>query len=491
MAKYKQLSYGSVGTDVEEMQKALNATNNGYNLATDGIYGEKTKAAVLDYQTKNSLAKDGIAGDETLGHLYRTTAPAATTPSTPTPAVTTPTTTAPVVKTALQTHQEQKPEDFTWEHQEDLTKAWQAFLDREKFSYDLTSDPVYQQYRDQYTHLGQLAMMDTMGQAAALTGGYGNSYAQTAGQQTYQGYLQQLNNVVPELYGQAYNRYRAEGEALYNEALAYETMRQQAYAEYQDKNSRWYQDRDYLAALQAQDREQLQLLLSMGYEPSDEELTQAGMTRAQATTLADYYESLRNPTADTTSTGSYSTGSTTGYGYRNYDNMGYGEELVRKAQEIVGATQDGKWGSESQAKAEDMGYENLEDVINRKKLVIPSFITERLNEGFTNDEEKMAYLVEQTQNHQITSTQMGQLAAEYSFGSALSGNGGNGTGFTGSTYQEAAAYLKANGKSSGGLYTQMEWINHKNNDKSGKADENWGGSYQEYLAAFIYDAISD
>ena len=62
-----------------------------------------------------------------------------------------------------------------------------------------------------------------------------------------------------------------------------------------------------------------------------------------------------------------------------------------------------------------MGYKDLVDVLNRNKLVIPSFITERLNEGFANDEEKMAYLVDQTQNHQITSTQMGQLAAAYSF----------------------------------------------------------------------------
>ena len=58
---------------------------------------------------------------------------------------------------------------------------------------------MYQQYKDQYVRQGKLAMADTMGQAAALTGGYSNSYAQTAGQQTFQGYLQQLNDIVPEL----------------------------------------------------------------------------------------------------------------------------------------------------------------------------------------------------------------------------------------------------------------------------------------------------
>ena len=71
----------------------------------------------------------------------------------------------------------------------------------------MNSDALYQQYRDLYTQQGQMAMMDTMGQAAAMTGGYGNSYAQTAGQQMYNQYLGKLNEVVPELYQQAYNRY--------------------------------------------------------------------------------------------------------------------------------------------------------------------------------------------------------------------------------------------------------------------------------------------
>ena len=56
---------------------------------------------------------------------------------------------------------------------------------REKFSYDINGDALYQQYKDQYVNLGQMAMKDTMGQAAALTGGYGSSYGQAVGQQQY------------------------------------------------------------------------------------------------------------------------------------------------------------------------------------------------------------------------------------------------------------------------------------------------------------------
>ena len=63
------------------------------------------------------------------------------------------------------------------------------------------------------------------------------------------------------------------------------------------------------------------------------------------------------------------------------------------------------------------------------------------------------------------------------------------TGFTGSTYKEAAAYLKSNGKSSSGLMTSSEWVRHKNKNNSA-GGEHEASSYQEYLAAFIYDLMN-
>ena len=90
-------------------------------------------------------------------------------------------------------------------------------LNRPNFEYDLNADMLYQQYRDQYQRAGQQAMADTMGQAATMTGGYGNSYAASAGNQAYQQYLTQLNNIVPELYDRAYNRYNQEQSDLMNQ----------------------------------------------------------------------------------------------------------------------------------------------------------------------------------------------------------------------------------------------------------------------------------
>lgn len=90
------------------------------------------------------------------------------------------------------------------------------YLSREEFKYDMNADPLYQQYKNQYTNLGNMAMQDTMGQASALTGGFGNSYAQTVGHQAYNQYLGQLNDKIPELYQIALDRYDREGNNLLN-----------------------------------------------------------------------------------------------------------------------------------------------------------------------------------------------------------------------------------------------------------------------------------
>ncbi len=86
-----------------------------------------------------------------------------------------------------------------------------------KFSYDVNGDALYQQYKDSYMRQGKIAMQDAMGQAAAMTGGYGNSYAASVGNQAYQSYLQQLNDRIPELYQLALDRYNTERQDLYNQ----------------------------------------------------------------------------------------------------------------------------------------------------------------------------------------------------------------------------------------------------------------------------------
>lgn len=67
------------------------------------------------------------------------------------------------------------------------------------FKYDPNSDNLYKQYAQTYTRNAQKAADDTMGMAAARTGGLAGSYAMTAANQTYNNIMNQLNDKVPEL----------------------------------------------------------------------------------------------------------------------------------------------------------------------------------------------------------------------------------------------------------------------------------------------------
>lgn len=127
-----------------------------------------------------------------------------------------------------------QPSGYQSPYSEQLNALLDKILNRKDFSYDMNADPLYQQYKNQYTELGQKAMQDTIGNAASLTGGYASSAANTAGSQAYQSYLKQLNNVVPELYNAAYNRYQNEGNALYEQLSALQGMDASEYARYRD-----------------------------------------------------------------------------------------------------------------------------------------------------------------------------------------------------------------------------------------------------------------
>ena len=107
-------------------------------------------------------------------------------------------------------------------------------LGRKKFEYNMNADPLYQQYKNQYMQLGNQAMRDTMGNAAGLTGGYGSSYASTAGNQAYQGYLGQLNSIAPQLYESALNAYDRQGQRQLENLAMLQSAEGQDYSKYRD-----------------------------------------------------------------------------------------------------------------------------------------------------------------------------------------------------------------------------------------------------------------
>ena len=215
-----------------------------------------------------------------------------------------------------------KPGAYQSGYKQQLDDLYNQVMNRPQFSYNAATDPMYAQYRDQYMNLGNQAMMDTTAQAAALTGGYGNSYAATAGNQAYQAYLQQLNNVVPDLYQMAMQRYQQEGDDLNTRYGMTAELENQDYGRYQQDLANWQAEReaanadywnqynadygqyadqmDYWSQMAAQENaqwntnrelayNQAMAIIKTGKTPSAALLATAGISAADAKTLAKAY----------------------------------------------------------------------------------------------------------------------------------------------------------------------------------------------------------
>lgn len=145
----------------------------------------------------------------------------------------------------LQNQLNNAPGQFQSQYESMLNAAYDKIMNREDFSYNMNNDVLYQQYKDQYKTQGKAAMEDTMAQAAALTGGYGSSYSQTAGQQQYQNYLNALNDKLPELYQLSYQKYKDEGQELKDQYDITADRYNTEYGQYRDEVADYQTDRNY------------------------------------------------------------------------------------------------------------------------------------------------------------------------------------------------------------------------------------------------------
>lgn len=117
-------------------------------------------------------------------------------------------------------------------------------LNREDFSYDAATDPLYQQYKTQYNREGTRAMNDTLASAAADAGGM-NSYAITAAQQANNYYATQLGDKIPELYQLAYEMYLQDIDNQVRDLGLLQDMDDTQYNRYRDTLDDWRADRDF------------------------------------------------------------------------------------------------------------------------------------------------------------------------------------------------------------------------------------------------------
>ena len=175
-----------------------------------------------------------------------------------------------------QNMQQYKPLAYESAFTDQMQKQFEAIMNRQPFSYDVGTDPLFQQYTDQYVQKGRRAMQDTMGQAAALTGGYGNSYAQGAGQAAYGNYLQDLNAMAPQFQQNAYTRWQGEGADMMDRYNALAAREENEYGRYQDALSNYWAevDRAQQAADNMYNREYGQYMDQLNYDQQKAEWEQ-------------------------------------------------------------------------------------------------------------------------------------------------------------------------------------------------------------------------
>jgi len=275
---------------------------------------------------------------------------------------------------------------YTNPYETQLQNAYDAIVNRPKFNYDLNEDMLYRQYAQNYQNMGRLAMQDTMGQAAALTGGYGSSYGQAVGQQQYNAYLQQLNNIVPELYQQAYQQYRDEGNDLLNQYSILDAMADKDYGRYQDDYNRWLQNRNFAADMENQaynrglsewrdaqdiynrdrayDNQQLQAERDYQMGLAQLNYNMANNDREYQLALDKWNYQKEQDALALAAAEQAAAGGSGGSGTRvGYDKHGYTEDMIKDLQRQAGLKETGVWG-ENEKQAYKAGFRASNDTGN-------------------------------------------------------------------------------------------------------------------------------
>lgn len=134
---------------------------------------------------------------------------------------------------------------YTSRYDEKLNELVDQILNRGPFSYDAENDPLYQFYQDRYQRNGDKAMRDTLGAQAARTGGLSSSYAGSVAQQSYNDYMQGLNDIVPELYKLAYSMYKDDEDSQRANVEMLRALEQGDYAKFQDLLAQYNTDRSF------------------------------------------------------------------------------------------------------------------------------------------------------------------------------------------------------------------------------------------------------
>ena len=162
-------------------------------------------------------------------------------------------------------------------------------LNREEFSWNKETDPLWGVYKKQYLREGDRATAEALGQASAASGGRPSSYAVGAATQAGDYYATKLNDIIPTLYQQAYEKYLQEYSMKQQDLGAVNAQEQLDYGKYLDRLGQYNQDRNFAYQDYLNRFEQLQSRLSalQGQDSTDyaRYLDQFGLLQDQLSAL--------------------------------------------------------------------------------------------------------------------------------------------------------------------------------------------------------------
>ena len=282
-----------------------------------------------------------------------------------------------------------------------------AILNREDFSWSKETDPQWSSYKKSYLREGDRATQNALAQASAASGGRPSTAAVTAASQAGDYYAAQLNDVIPALYQQAYDKYLDEYSMMLQDLGAVNTQEQLDYAKYLDQLGQYNTDRNLayenylngfdmlqskLSSLQGQDavdynrfldqinlemqkeqqdydrlwsenerdygrgqdsqslaQAQVDAILAAGGSPGAELIAASGYTQEYVQALEEAY---RRETAGSLSGGGTGggNGGTRGSG-TGYNNGSLTTTQIKQMQTALGVEADGFWGPATQAAA--------------------------------------------------------------------------------------------------------------------------------------------
>ena len=135
-------------------------------------------------------------------------------------------------------------------------------LNREDFSWSKETDPQWSSYKKSYLREGDRATANALAKASAASGGRPSSYAVNAATQAGDYYATKLNDVIPTLYQQAYERYLDEYNMKLKDLNAINQQEQMDYAKYLDRLGQFNTDRGFAYQNYADDYDRLRSQLA-------------------------------------------------------------------------------------------------------------------------------------------------------------------------------------------------------------------------------------